>query len=96
MNNDVSQLAIVIEAFQKGSSEKRARMLAVAKGDPPGKRTLVTSRRACQEFDPPICTLTLRRYENRGLIRGIRTSKRRVRYDLEEIRRLATEGVVAA
>jgi hypothetical protein len=40
------------------------------------------------------CPRTIERYVRRGLLHPIRISARRIRYDLREVERLATQGVV--
>jgi hypothetical protein len=64
-----------------------------ALGERRGKqsRTLITTTEACEilECNP----VTLRRYENRGLITAIRYSQRKIRWDRDDVLELRDNGI---
>lgn len=57
------------------------------------RRKLGTVRQAAAILD--VCPKTVQRYASMGLLHPVRVTRRRVRYDLDEVERLANEGADA-
>ena len=84
----MTEQATLIEAVINASPERRAAILAAARGtDRPRPGTI---REAATILGT--CPRTVERYANRGLLHAIRITPRRVRYDLNEVEHLATAG----
>ena len=56
------------------------------------RRRVGTVKQAAQLFSPPVNPRTVQRLAKAGLLDTIRISPRQVRYDLEQVERLATYG----
>lgn len=57
------------------------------------KRRLGTARQAAAILET--CPATVKRYARRGLLEGIKIGQRRLRFDLDEVQRLADYGAQA-
>lgn len=80
--------AQLIEAILAAPPERRGAILQAARGvDRPRPGTV---RQAAEILGAH--PRTVQRYERAGLLHAIRISPRRVRYDLDEVERLATRG----
>jgi len=87
----MTDTAQLIDTVLQAPPERRDAILAAARGaDKPRPGTI---RQAAEilECDPR----TVSRYAARGLLRPIRISPRRTRYDLNQVERLATRGAEA-
>jgi len=60
----------------------------------PSKRNLITTKKASEVLG--VSTVTLRKYEKKGLLTPIRYSLRRIRWDRDEIETFRLEGVQAS
>ena len=82
-----------IDSDPTATPQERRRILAALKEpDTNRKPRLITRKQAC-EILGGCSTKTISRYVKRGLIREIRFTARRIRFDESEILRLAREGV---
>ena len=90
MNDEAEQMAKVIHAYQHGTAECRRAMMEASR-ESPGRRRMGTVRDAAQigQCHPR----TLARYAKKGLLRPAHISPRCVRWDLDEVERLFTQGV---
>jgi len=84
----MTEQATLIEAVIQAPPERREAILQAAKGkDRPRPGTI---REAAEILKS--CPRTVERYASRGLLHAIRITPRRVRYDLNEVERLAIAG----
>lgn len=83
----------LIEAVINASPDRRAAILAAARG-PDSRPRPGTVKQAAAIFQPPVCTKTVERYADAGLLTRIRISPRCIRYNLAEVEALATRGQV--
>jgi hypothetical protein len=85
----MTDTAKLIDAVIQAPTERRDAILAAARGtDKPRPGTV---RQAAEIMNT--CPRTIERYARQGLFKAIRISPRRVRYDLNEVERLATRGI---
>jgi hypothetical protein len=85
--------AELIEQVLQAPEDRRAAILAAARGTAKPTRT-GTIRQAAAIVG--CCPRSIERYSRMGLLRQIRITARKVRYDLDECERLATRGAAAA
>lgn len=93
--NTTQTIQTILDADTTIAPEHKARIIAAIKAhQAPSTDRMLTTRAACQMFDPdkPIHPVTLRRYEKLGLLAPKRITARRIRWPESQIRRLATEG----
>ena len=85
----VETMAILLSADCEVTQEQREAILAACRA-PPARRRVGTVREAAEIL---ACHPgSVKRYAARGLLTPIRITCRRVRYDLGEVERLATQG----
>jgi hypothetical protein len=73
------------------ATDEQLKQVAAIFSGKPKRRTLITTPQACAILDN--ChPITLQRYEKRGLLHPIRFSKRKKRFDLDEVETLASNG----
>lgn len=82
----------VIDADPTISPDQRKAILRACEAEQP-RRRLGTVRQAAAALD--VCPKTIQRYAAMGLLRPVRITARRVRYDLDEVERLANHGAEA-
>ena len=70
-------------------TDHRAAILKAVENAP--KRKLISKKTACELLE--CCGVTLLKYERAGLIKAIRYSARKIRYDLAEIEDLRDNGI---
>jgi hypothetical protein len=76
------------------TEDERLVVLQACRSVPPVRpRHLVTMRRAAEILQ--VHPRTMRRYTQKGLLHPVRYSKRRFRYDLEEVEQFARQGIEA-
>jgi len=83
--------AEVIEAVLQAPPERLAAIVKLARGEDKPKPG--TIRQAMDILE--CCDVTIRQYAKRGLLHPIRITPRKVRYDLNEVERLAQRGADA-
>lgn len=86
-----NQLAQLIERFQTAPPEVRAAMLRTATGT--GRKRPGTLRQAAEILN--VHPRTVQRLARRGMLEPIRISARMVRWDLNEVEKLATQGATS-
>ena len=83
--------AQVIESILQAPQDRWPHIIAAAKGE--GKACPITKRKAADIIG---ChPRTLDRYATAGILHVIRISPRKIRFNLHEVERLATEGAEA-
>jgi len=82
-----------IESDPTATPEQRKAIMAIAEGRPEAKPKpkLITRKQAADLLG--CCGETVKRYSRRGLIRAIRYTARRVRYDEAQILDFARDGI---
>ena len=87
-------IKVMINNDPTATPEQRQAILSALKGtDPNRKPKLITRKQAAEILD--CSTKTIDRYIAAGLIREIKFTQRRIRFDEAEIIRFAREGVAA-
>ena len=91
---NVEAIKVMINNDLTATPEQRQAILAALKSaDPNRKPKLITRKQAAEIL---VCsTKTIDRYIERGLIREIKFTQRRIRFEEAEIIRFAREGVAA-
>ena len=85
-------IRILIESDASVTPEHRREILKVCSRDPSRRRrTLGTIREAAERLG--CCTRTVERYARSGLLKQICYSKRKIRYDMDEVDELLERGV---
>lgn len=87
----MTDTATFLDIILKAPLERRDDIIATARGEGkarPGTIREAAAIGACN-------TRTIQRYVDRGLLHPIRITPRRVRYDLNEVERLFTQGADA-
>lgn len=85
----LTTITAIIQADESCEAGHRERILRACRTKP-DKRRLGTVRQAAAILD---ChPRTVQRYARRGMLHPIKITCRRVRFDLAEVERLATEG----
>ncbi len=82
--------AQVIEAVLQAPPERLAAIVKAARGEEKPRPGTIRQAAAVLECHPA----TITRYVNKGLLHQMRITQRRVRYDLNEVERLALRGAV--
>jgi excisionase family DNA binding protein len=87
-------IGALVRADNTLNEEQRQRLAkAVDVAERPQRRRLGTVRQAAEILG--VCRRTVERYAREGKLTRIRYSKRRVRYDLDEVQAVADNGVEA-
>jgi hypothetical protein len=85
-------IRILIESDASVTPEHRREILKVCGRDPSRRRrTLGTIREAAERFG--CCPRTVERYASQGLLKPIRYSPRKIRYDMDEVEELVERGM---
>ena len=88
----VAMIAMALKVDPTVSRAARQKILGVCKRpDQAVRRRLGTGRQAADVLG--VHRRTLQRYAREGKLTAIYQSRRRVRYDLDEVERLASEGI---
>lgn len=85
-------LTLAMQAGRATSDERKRIMDALKDGDARPSEKYIQTREAAAILDA--CGKSVFRYEQRGLLHGIRRSKRCIRWRKSEVERLAANGVV--
>jgi hypothetical protein len=93
---NIQIIRAAIESDPTATPEQRKAILAIAEGktDAKPKPKLITRKEAADLLG--CCGETVKRYTARGLIRAIRFTARRLRYDEAEILNFARNGAEVA
>jgi hypothetical protein len=78
----------------KEMTNEERRLFDRALGSPCIKRELVTTKKACEILDA--CEKTLNRYAQKGFLTPVRYSKRKIRWDKEELEAFRDAGMAGA
>jgi MerR HTH family regulatory protein len=89
--NALATIETIISLDPETTPEQKKVALNALKGTASKRRRLGTAKDAAGILK--IHVKTLRQYEKRGLVTSIRYSRRKVRYDLDEIENLAFTGI---
>ncbi|MFC1762223.1 helix-turn-helix transcriptional regulator [Planctomycetota bacterium] len=85
----------IIEAAMNGDAtltqEQRATIAAALNPGKKEKPKLITTKQAAKVLD--VSTVTLRKYEKQGLLHPIRYTRRRIRWDLNEVEAFRDRGL---
>ncbi|VGO17208.1 hypothetical protein PDESU_05804 [Pontiella desulfatans] len=93
MTGNTEVIKLMVKNDQTIPDDTRKEILDVLSRQGRGRRPRLINRRQVAELLGGISTKTVDRYIQQGLIREIRFTSRRIRFDEAEILRLAREGV---
>lgn len=92
MRNELKQaIELALQAGRATPDERKRIMDALKDGDARQKDKLIQTKEAAAILEA--CGKTVFRYEERGLLHGIRRSKRCIRWRKSEVEKLAMNGV---
>lgn len=91
----LTTLRTIIKSDPSVPEDQREHILKACRQATPRKKRLGTVREAAAMFTPPVHPRTIQRWGRRGLLTPIKITARRVRWDLDQVEELATEGVAA-
>jgi len=74
------------------TTDQKKRLLEALNEKSPNSTLELITRKQTSELLGGVCSMTIRRYELRGLINPIRFTARRVRYNKAQIMELARKG----
>ena len=83
--------AALIEAVMTAPPERQSAILAAVKGTDKTRTGTITEAAAILGC----CKRSVERYARQGLLTQIRITPRKIRYDLNQVERLATHGAVS-
>ena len=95
MSNELKNAIELALQAGRATPEERTRIFdALKNGDSPPKEKFIQTKEAAAILEA--CGKTVFRYEARGLLHGIRRSKRCIRWRKSEVDRLALNGAATA
>lgn len=98
-NSTVETLTAIAKADTETTPEQIKAILQICKSPTP-RRNLIPAREACRILGDAegkaISRVTLRNYVKRGRLAEVRLSERKIRFDLQEVERLAYCGLPKA
>jgi len=89
----VIEAAIGGDATITKEQKDKIKSILTPKASCSAKRSLITTKQAASILD--VSTVTLRKYAKKGLLKPIRYTARRIRWDRDEIELFKSQGVEA-
>lgn len=79
-----------LQADQSATAEERRKIMQAISGDERKHAVMIPAKEACKLLDCSRRTLYL--WEKQGRIKGTRQSQKHIRFNLEDVQRLMSEG----